>query len=1008
MIKEEITEAILRVYNKTLDPSLWDEQLHLDPEVRLALLKIGKDFYSGTDLKAPLVDIFFIGSSANYNWTLQSDIDVHVIIDISKEGINPIYSRKFMDGLGWAWNSDHDIEIKDHPIELYLQDQTESNGSPATFREGVAIYSLLRGQWIVHPNPEKIVIDKEKIKSKYASLKSQIETLSATEDYAGLNALMKKIKNYRNAGLQANGEFGTENLVFKALRHTGLLEKLKDSIKVSYDRMVHVDESTSINRPYIITGMTAQDLDVAGEKYYEGDSIITHGQLRMRYGNWAGTEDWRYRSDMNTIMWWGLPDEDERQATLDWLKKKYGISRPKEISAKATSDEMKYLLHYPWLKLRKSKLTESIDESKEYYVVGIATSNLNVVAKRYNKRSHYITHDQLYQQYGIDRDSGTDWRYHSQGNWIFWYNRPNPEVKEEVKKYLKIKFGVLNPKDEFPDTIVKGQLREVAGQPYLIVGLVNDDFQVVGVKDYGIGDAIGTHKIEHDDVEFRRQTRGKFSYNSPFSHWRYKSVTNTIFWWPGDPYNEDLKDVVLDYLQTKWNIKNPKINRNSENYFEDGHFILEMLCEAGEKDKIILGNVDDDLNVNSVKWFYPGNDSSSNHNGYGKRWRYRTTLPYVFWWDGGANTKEEEAVSFYLYEKFGIKVNKHKRFEDYRMDFSNPSYFLHGMGQKPKLEEEGFPHYPGILGNVDEYGNINSVKPIGENHRGEGKRWRYKFDAPQYVFWWEDPNEAEKEAVNNFIDRKYHLKVKRHRSSWDFSEDFQFALHNKNEPLPKDELMENMNETKFNPYKDKALQFVTYGGLSLTKQKGYDSEKVRVADLFHAPPARKGIYAFVWPYVEKFLLGGNKFVDPKERGKGQRGRIEYVKDKEGNVITTGHTEFEKHSDIQKNWSLTRKRDDASDKNFGDKDFEWDKEYYSILYRNANRKKFSYNGPLWHHLKDGVTQDKILDEKGAWIKTDMDTYRKALLKELHQMNTIKFRHHINTSLDHMEVFIDQKI
>jgi hypothetical protein len=210
---------------------------------------------------------------------------------------------------------------------------------------------------------------------------------------------------------------------------------------------------------------------------------------------------------------------------------------------------------------------------------------------------------------------------------------------------------------------------------------------------------------------------------------------------------------------------------------------------------------------------------------------------------------------------------------------------------------------------------------------------------------------------------------------------------------------------------------VTYGGLSLTKQKGYDPEKLRTQDTFHSPPARKGIYAFIWPYVEKFLLGGNKFIDPKIRGKGQRNRIAYVKDKEGNVIKTGHPDFEKQVEIPKNWSLQRKHPDAPGHKIGDDEFEYDKEFLSVLYNNTNRKKFSYNGPLWHHLKDGVKQDKIIDEKGAWIKTDPETYVEALKKTLHQNLSADREIFKGQALrgvtggygiDHLEVFIDQKI
>lgn len=49
---------------------------------------------------------------------------------------------------------------------------------------------------------------------------------------------------------------------------------------------------------------------------------------------------------------------------------------------------------------------------------------------------------------------------------------------------------------------------------------------------------------------------------------------------------------------------------------------------------------------------------------------------------------------------------------------------------------------------------------------------------------------------------------------------------------------------------NKPVKFCRYGGLSRKHQKGYGSET------YHAPPTRRGFYAFVWPYVEFFLLTG--------------------------------------------------------------------------------------------------------------------------------------------------------
>lgn len=205
-----------------------------------------------------------------------------------------------------------------------------------------------------------------------------------------------------------------------------------------------------------------------------------------------------------------------------------------------------------------------------------------------------------------------------------------------------------------------------------------------------------------------------------------------------------------------------------------------------------------------------------------------------------------------------------------------------------------------------------------------------------------------------------------------------------------------MVKDKFN----RKLEFVTFGGLNLTKQKGY-----KELDTYHAPPAVSGIYAFVWPYIERFLLGGDEFINPKKRGKGQRQRMVWVRDGKGNIIDSKHSEFSKRIDRGTSaWTLKTEETDNEEE-----------PYIWALYQNAYRKKFVYDGNLWHHLT--VPEFSIIDRKGSWVKTDMAAYKVALKKEIHGMlnSTRKWQGHTDlpksvkfSAKDHLEVFIDEKI
>ena len=65
----------------SLNKEIWEGE-KLKKDVRLAMLKIAKAFKEYLKLNCKLKDVIFTGSLANYNWTLMSDIDIHLILDL--------------------------------------------------------------------------------------------------------------------------------------------------------------------------------------------------------------------------------------------------------------------------------------------------------------------------------------------------------------------------------------------------------------------------------------------------------------------------------------------------------------------------------------------------------------------------------------------------------------------------------------------------------------------------------------------------------------------------------------------------------------------------------------------------------------------------------------------------------------------------------------------------------------------------------------------------------------
>jgi len=168
------------------------------------------------------------------------------------------------------------------------------------------------------------------------------------------------------------------------------------------------------------------------------------------------------------------------------------------------------------------------------------------------------------------------------------------------------------------------------------------------------------------------------------------------------------------------------------------------------------------------------------------------------------------------------------------------------------------------------------------------------------------------------------------------------------------------------------ISFCRVGGLSSVRQKGYDASM----PTFHSPPLRRGIYAFVWPHIEFFLLSGKN-----SRIGSMSSKFSWLKDKEGNRIEDGKDLGEKY------WTELDPKDD-----------KW---YYV---KKKDMKYFEYYGEIWHHLE--VRPKDVIERKGEWVKTSFDAYKKAIIKEVGSRALMKKRDGYTYSKDHLEVFIEK--
>ena len=225
-----------RIYNDTLSPDLWDTAMHLTPQIRTHLLQMAYDFYEKTNLPAPIVDVYLMGSGANYNWTPDSDVDVHVIVDYSKLQMPPETAAKTVKTAGAQWNAEHNVLIKGHKVEMNIQNSQEQK------KYVTGIYSLVNDQWLRKPVKAPIQINKNVLKVQYEAMKKYIQNCIGSGDPEQMKAAKKYLDAYRQYGLDTYGELSYENIIYKMLRARGYIKLLKDRIVSVYDQQMTVDE----------------------------------------------------------------------------------------------------------------------------------------------------------------------------------------------------------------------------------------------------------------------------------------------------------------------------------------------------------------------------------------------------------------------------------------------------------------------------------------------------------------------------------------------------------------------------------------------------------------------------------------------------------------------------------------------------------------------------------------------------------------------------------------------
>lgn len=223
-------------YHDTLCPVAWHGS-EMRPEIRSKLLEIAETFIGYLELPDfEVLDVVLTGSMANYNWTRFSDFDIHVVTRYDDLDAGEV-AAAFYQAKKKIWNDNHDITVRGHEAELYVEDVNEPPVAQGMF-------SLKDNRWLSQPKFEPPQINNgavyHKVKTLVTEIKSALKTADDPED---IKRLVDKMRQMRRAGLDSGGEFSVENLAFKVLRNLGYIDKLQKAYLSQQDQQLSIVES---------------------------------------------------------------------------------------------------------------------------------------------------------------------------------------------------------------------------------------------------------------------------------------------------------------------------------------------------------------------------------------------------------------------------------------------------------------------------------------------------------------------------------------------------------------------------------------------------------------------------------------------------------------------------------------------------------------------------------------------------------------------------------------------
>ena len=528
----------------TLNPKFWEND-QLIPEVEEKLDDIIDQFIlelQNNDIPIKVLDARLVGSNASFNYTDNSDLDVHIVANFADTSCDVPVLNLLYNYFKKNFNDKYAISIHGVPVELYIEDINSSAVSNG-------IYSLYKREWIKFPEPIEIPdIDITDIFNKY---KEKYQEIVKNQDAEAASDLIDELYLLRKDSISTDGEYGEGNLVFKEFRNKGYLDNLKQllvdetSKELSLESLNESNNNNNVEniKRYIKNNFNISTHTIGGPFY-----ILSNGSyLNLgRNGSHLGLDDELYQN--------GIIEQDPFD---------YSYLYPNTImvdlfNAIRCSDgenlgDDEY--NNPYIQLPKNLPTNAQFESLDDWIYSLGYNNkLFVDGVEYNL-------SEVSSEYIIKRIK----RYYSSGQ---LYESLNPEIFYRIT--------VINP-----DGKEAGLFR---GLNKLLKRLWDNDDEIYDEINYPLSEL---EELTHYPENFNNK-RAIFAYKED----KFNQIKNTLL---------DL-EYILNAIY--WEVKITKIRRPDKVIYEDEDQIaydpkttsvVEWLNESKEDNQKLIDHVGEEI-----------------------------------------------------------------------------------------------------------------------------------------------------------------------------------------------------------------------------------------------------------------------------------------------------------------------------------------------------------------------------------------------------------------------------